>query len=185
MRKALDGLYAIAGWLAAASLAIIAIMVAAQLLGRVADGMLKMIGLKPYGFIVYGLDEIAGYLLATSSLLALASTLKSCVHIRVTMMLAALGEGPRRLLELVAFAASAVAAGYLAYRLGLNSYDSWKFHEVSHGLVPVPLVWPQAVMAFGAAVFAIVLIDEFCIVLTTGRPSFRAAEDAVTLGKEG
>lgn len=185
MRTALDRLYAAAGWLAALCLALIAAMVCAQLIGRIADGTLKLVGLKPYGFIVYGLDEIAGYLLATSSLLALAATLKSGVHIRVTMLLSAVGEGPRKILEILAFAASIVAAGYLTYRLGLNSYDSWKFHEVSHGLVPVPLVWPQAVMTLGAAVFTIALIDELHILVTQGRPSFRAAEDAVTLGKEG
>ena len=29
------------------------------------------------------------------------------------------------------------------------------------------------------------LVDEFLIVLCGGRPTFRAAEDAITLGKEG
>lgn len=185
MRKMLDWLYTAAGWLAAACLAFIAAMVAAQLLGRIADGTLKLLGQKPYGFIVYGLDEIAGYLLAVSSLLALAATLKGGVHIRVTMMLGAVGEGPRKLLEIIAFLASIAASVYLTHRLVLNAYDSWKFHEVSHGLVPVPLAWPQAAMALGAVIFTIALIDELLIVITQGRPSFRATEDAVTLGKEG
>jgi hypothetical protein len=41
-------------------------------------------------------------------------------------------------------------------------------------------------MALGALVLTIALIDELIIiVLTRGRPSFRATEDAITLGKEG
>jgi hypothetical protein len=51
--------------------------------------------------------------------------------------------------------------------------------------VRVPLVYPQAAMALGALVLTIALIDELIIVLTRGRPSFRATEDAITLGKEG
>jgi hypothetical protein len=40
-------------------------------------------------------------------------------------------------------------------------------------------------MAIGAAVLTIALIDELMIVVTRGRPTFRGAEDAITLGKEG
>jgi hypothetical protein len=29
------------------------------------------------------------------------------------------------------------------------------------------------------------LVDEFFIILSRGRPTFRTAEDAITLGKEG
>ena len=61
-----------------------------------------------------------------------------------------------------------------------------RFHEVSAGVVRVPLAYPQAAMAAGAAILTIALIDEFIIILLTrGRPSFRTAEDAITLGKEG
>jgi hypothetical protein len=40
-------------------------------------------------------------------------------------------------------------------------------------------------MALGAAVLAIAFLDELVITLTRGRPSFRAAEDAISLGQEG
>jgi hypothetical protein len=52
-------------------------------------------------------------------------------------------------------------------------------------VIRVPLAWPQAVMAIGALVFTVALIDEFFIVLKQGRPTFRTTEDAITLGKEG
>ena len=40
-------------------------------------------------------------------------------------------------------------------------------------------------MALGARILTIAFVDELVIVLPRGRPTFRAAEDAITLGKEG
>jgi TRAP-type C4-dicarboxylate transport system permease small subunit len=185
MRRFLDALYQAALWLAALCLATIALMVGAQLAGRLIDGALKLLGLPVIGIVILSLAEIAGYLLAAASFLALAGTLKAGAHIRVTMFLSALPEQLRHKVELLAFGASALFAAYIAWQLALFAFVSWQFHEVSHGVIRVPLAWPQGVMALGALVFAIALIDEFFIVLKRGRPTFRAAEDAITLGKEG
>jgi TRAP-type C4-dicarboxylate transport system permease small subunit len=185
MRVALDRLYAASGGLAAACLAVIGLMVGAQLVGRIVDGIMRLAGLRPYGFIVEGLAEIAGYLLAASTLLALAPTLKAGAHIRVTLALSAVRIGGRRILEILAFGVAAAFCGYMTARIGLLALDSWRFHEVSHGLVPLPLAWPQAVMAVGLLVMTIALLDELVVVARAGHPSFSAAEDAVSLGKEG
>jgi hypothetical protein len=60
-----------------------------------------------------------------------------------------------------------------------------RFHEVSNGVIRVPLAYPQATMALGALMLTVALLDELFIVVRRGRPSFRTAEDAITLGKEG
>lgn len=185
MRTALDRLYLVAGWLAALCLAAIALMVGVQLIGRIADGAMRLAGFRPYGFIVEGLAEIAGYLLAIASLLALAPTLKAGAHIRVSMLLSALGVRARWCFELGAFAAALVLTAYMTWRMVLLALDSWRFNEVSHGLVPLPLAWPQAGMFAGLLIFTVALIDELAVVAAAGRPSFAAAEEAVTLGKEG
>lgn len=185
MRTYLDGLYKAALWLSALCLVAIALMVGAQLAGRLIDGMLNLVGLEPVGIVILSLAEIAGYLLAAASFLALAGTLKGGAHIRVTMLLAMIPETWRHKVELWAFGASAGFAAWMTWQLTLFSYFSWQFHEVSPGVIRVPLAWPQAAMAAGALILTIALIDEFVIVLTRGRPSFRAAEDAITLGKEG
>src|SRR6266581_1736957 len=85
MRRALDRLYAFALWLAAGCLLGIAVLVALQIAGRLLDGTLVLFGLSRAGLIVPSLDEIAGYLLAAASFLALAGTLKAGAHIRTTM----------------------------------------------------------------------------------------------------
>jgi TRAP-type C4-dicarboxylate transport system permease small subunit len=185
MRSALDRLYRVSGWLAALCLVAIALMVGAQLVGRIADGVMRLAGATPYGFIVEGLAEIAGYLLAASSLLALAPALKAGAHIRITMLLSALGDRARWVFELAAVGASLAFAAYMAWRMLLLTVDSWRFNEVSHGLVPVPLAYPQIALFVGLLIFTVALLDELVTVARRGRPSFAAAEDAVALGKEG
>jgi TRAP-type C4-dicarboxylate transport system permease small subunit len=174
-----------AGWLSAACFMAIALMVTAQLIGRIVDSTMRLFGMVPYGFIVEGLAEIAGYLLATASLLALGLALKSASHIRITMLLGLLPPRPRWFFELYAIGISTAFAAYMTLRMGLLAYDSWVYNEVSFGLVRVQLAYPQAAMAFGLLVFTIALVDELIITFTTGKPSFVVSEDAIALGKEG
>jgi TRAP-type C4-dicarboxylate transport system permease small subunit len=185
MRKALDTLYLTALWLSAICLAAIALLVGLQLIGRIVDGALALIGRSPEGIIINSLAEIAGYLLGAASFFALAATLKSGAHIRVTMVLAGFGERARRWIEIWALSASAAFSAYITWNIGLFTYYSWRFNEVSNGLIPVPLAIPQAAMTAGILVLTIALLDELVIVARGRHPTFRTAEDALTLGKEG
>jgi TRAP-type C4-dicarboxylate transport system permease small subunit len=186
MRCFLDHLYRAALLAAALCLVAIALLVGAQLAGRLLDGTLALLHLPRTDFVILSLDEICGYLLAGASFLALAGTLKAGAHIRVTLVLAALSERTRRHLEIWAFGFAAAASGYMTYQLANFAWVSLRFHEVSAGVVRVPLAYPQAAMALGALILTVALIDEVIIILLIrGRPSFRTAEDAITLGKEG
>ena len=185
MRPFLDILYRVTLWLSALCLVGIALMVGAQLATRLLDGALGLLHLPRTDFVILSLDEICGYLLAAASFLALAGTLKAGAHIRVTMLLAAFGEKVRRYMEIWAFGFAAAASGYMTWQLVYFAWVSLRFHEVSSGVIRVPLVYPQAAMAFGALMLTVALLDELVIVLRGGRPTFRTAEDAITLGKEG
>ncbi len=185
MRHILDTLYRSALWLSAACLVGIALLVGLQVIGRLIDAALKLVGLDPLGIIVLSLAEIAGYLLAAASFLALAATLKAGTHIRVTLVLAAVGEDKRRAFEIWALGSAAAFCAYVTWSLGRFAYYSWLFHEISPGLVRVPLAIPQAAMALGVLVLTIALLDELVIVLKGAQPTFRRAEDALILGKEG
>lgn len=184
MRHLLDSLYRAALWLAASCLVLIALLVGVQVLGRLVDAALKLAGFAPFGLVILSLSEIAGCLLAAASFFALAGTLKAGAHIRVTLALAALGERRRRALEIWALAAAAAFSAYIAWSLGRFAYYSWLFHEVSPGLVPIPLALPQAAMACGMVLLTVAFIDELIAVLRGAAPSFRRAEDALGAGKE-
>jgi TRAP-type C4-dicarboxylate transport system permease small subunit len=185
MRLLLERLYALTLWLAAACVVAIAALVGLQVGGRIFDLLLKLAGQPPYGFLVQSLAEIAGYLLAAATFLALAGTLKRGAHIRVTMLLGALPARARARFELWALAAGVALVGFMTWSVIRLAYDSLRFKEVSYGLIPVPLAIPQIVMAIGLAALLIALLDELLLTWRSGRPSFRAGEDALTGVKEG
>ena len=185
MRCFLDHLYRATLWASALCLCTIALLVGAQLAMRLVDGALALLHLPRSDFVILSLNEICGYLLAAASFLALAGTLKAGAHIRVTLVLAALSERTRYFIEIWAFGFAAAACGYGTYQLANFAWVSLRFHEVSPGVIRVPLVYPQAGMALGALIVTVALLDELVVVVTRGRPTFRAAEDAITLGKEG
>jgi TRAP-type C4-dicarboxylate transport system permease small subunit len=185
MRRVLDNLYGAALWLSALCLAAIALMVGVQLAGRLLDGTLVLLHLPRTDFVILSLNEICGNLLAAASFLALAGALKAGAHIRVTLILSALSDRRRRILEIWAFGFAAAACAYGTGHLMSFAWVSYRFNEVSNGVIKVPLAIPQAAMAAGALVLTVALVDELFIVVRSGRPSFRAAEDAISLGKEG
>ena len=100
------------------------------------------------------------------------------------MLLGSLNERARRLLETWAFAFATGVAAYMTWNIASFALVSYQFGDVSPGVIRVPLWIPQAAMALGAAILTIALADELVLVLRYGRPSFRTAEDAITLGKE-
>ena len=185
MRLVLDNFYRATLWLSALCLVAIALLVGAQLAGRLIDGALALMHLPRTDFVILSLNEICGYLLAGASFLALAGTLKAGAHIRVTLVLGMFSERARRYLEIWAFGFAAAASGYMTYQLLNFAWVSLRFHEVSNGVIRVPLAYPQATMAVGALMLTVSLFDELVMVIRGGRPSFRKAEDAITLGKEG
>jgi TRAP-type C4-dicarboxylate transport system permease small subunit len=83
LRAGLDGLYRMSGWLAAACLLALALVVLAQIGGRL------------IGVMVPSATQIAGFLLAATIFLALAYTLAEGEHIRVMVVLEHLGPRAR------------------------------------------------------------------------------------------
>jgi TRAP-type C4-dicarboxylate transport system permease small subunit len=185
MRRILDRFYAATLWLAALCLLAIAALVGVQVGARILDKLLILAGVAPTGLVILSLTEFAGYLLVAGSFLGLAATLKAGVHIRVSMFLGFLPEGFRKVVEMAILAFAAFTSSWAAWQISRLAYDSWRFNELSPGLVPMPLWWPQAAMAFGAAALVVSLLDELVITARSGRPSFRRTEDAIALGKEG
>lgn len=185
MRTALDLIYRSALWLSAFCIVAIAIIVGLQLFGRLTDKVLGLLGLPAYGFIVLSEAEIAGYLLAAASFLALAGTLKANAHIRVAMLLTMLSEGARRWAEVWALGFCFAFSAFMTWQLASFAYYSWKFNEVSPGLVAVPLLYPQAAMAGGALLLAVAFADELLTVMGGGRPSIHKSNEILALSKDG
>jgi TRAP-type C4-dicarboxylate transport system permease small subunit len=148
MRKLLDSLYDSAAVLAALFLVGVLLMVLLSIFGR------------QFHLYVPGTDAYAGYLMAASGFLALAHTLKHGDHIRVTLVLDALSDRWKHVLELWALVvASAIATMFAFYSCKL-AWQSHVFHDISTSNDATPLWIPQIAMAVGTVVLAIAFIDE-------------------------
>lgn len=151
MRKTLDRLFDAAAWLAAAFL----IGTLLSVLAGIADRYLNLNW--------RGTDMYAGYCMAAAGFLALAHTLKRGEHIRVTLILQALGPRMRHAMEIVALAiASVLAIAYAFFSINLV-LQSYSYHDISTGNDATPLWIPQIAMAVGTIVLAIAFIDEFVL----------------------
>ena len=151
MRRALDRLYDAAAWIAAAFL----IGTLLSVLAGIADRYLSLNW--------RGTDMYAGYCMAAAGFLALAHTLKRGEHIRVTLVLQALGPRTRHAMEIVALAlASGLAIAFAFYSINLVQ-QSYSYHDISTGNDATPLWMPQIAMAIGTIVLAIAFIDELVL----------------------
>ena len=182
MRLLLDRFFALSLWLAALNLVAIAVLVGAQVSSRALDKIMTWLGLQPFSGVILSLAEIAGYLLAAASFLALAGTLKAGGHVRMTMLLSALGETARRRVEFCVLAIGALFSGFMTYHACRLVQDSWIHNEISKGIVLVQLAYPQATVAFGLLVLTIALVDEMVLVARTGKTTFGQAEQQIMPG---
>jgi TRAP-type C4-dicarboxylate transport system permease small subunit len=160
IRRLLDTLYLVSGWLAGISLvAIFALM------------MFLSIG-REINFNIPSGDDFAAWALVSMAFLGLAHTFKRGEMIRVGLLIDRLKGGRRRIAELSALTIAAGFIGYFTFQAGLLSYDSWRFNDMSTGVVSVPLWIPQLGMVVGLAILLVALIDEWIIVARGGRPTY-------------
>lgn len=166
LRKALDRLYLLSGALAALCLAAVGALMLAQALGREA------------GLLIRGADDIVAWLTAASAFLPLAHTFRHGEMVRVGLIVERLPARARRPAEIATLALALVVVGYIAYAAARFVYQSWKFGEVTLGLIQIPVWIPQASLVAGATVFFVAVLDDFVVLLRGGRPSYQAAADA-------
>lgn len=118
------------------------------------------------GVVFPGGSEYAGYAMAGSSFLALAYALNRGAHVRVTLVLGALGRW-RRYGEIWCYGIATVIAIFFArYAVKANIWSA-RLGDVSQGQDATPLWIPQLVMSTGAVLLALALIDQFLRVLLT------------------
>lgn len=164
MRRFLDRLYQGCGVLAAIFIVCIALAILAEIIGRM------------IGVLIPAATEFAGYCLASAVFLALAYTLVSGEHIRVSMLLQRAPKRIRRGLEIWCLLAGTGISLYFAWHIVAFTYESFIFEEVGHGLIKTPLWIPQCGMALGMVVLAIAFIDELVAILSGRTPQHMAAE---------
>ena len=169
MRRALNALYegcAVLGGLFLIALCVFVIYSVGPGIGL---WMKDSLGLpNPFTYIAGSADEFAGFCMAASAFLAMASTFGKGEHIRVSLILQRFEGTPRRAMEIWCLLLGVALTGYLAWYVTKMCVLSYRFNDVSTGLVPVKLWIPQLGLAAGAIVFVIAMLDKLIVVLGGG-----------------
>src|SRR5258708_25227939 len=82
----------------------------------------------------------------------------------------------RRGVEVACLPVGVFLAGFFTWYACDMLWFSFITHDVSQGLVPVPLWIPQTGMALGLAILLVALLDDLLVVVSRGTPSYDSAE---------
>ncbi|MDE1465365.1 TRAP transporter small permease [Spartinivicinus poritis] len=159
MRRFLEKIYKISGFLSAFSLIASCLIVFAQVLGRIIDKLYKFFTGEVIGLMVPSAADFIGCLLVSASFFGLAFTLNNRQHIRVKIVIEQVGSGWQKLLECFSYSTAVIVSGYFSYYTYYLMVDSLEFSEVTPGIIPIPLWIPQLAMLIGVAFFMIAAID--------------------------
>lgn len=154
VRRFLDATYTISGAIAALFLIAILLLIVAQMIARWT------------GQVFPGATNYAGYCMAAASFFALAYALNHGAHIRVGLLIGALGS-KRKYGEIWVYFVSAVTATYFARYAIKANYWSLKLHDISQGQDATPIWIPQLAMSFGSVLLAVALWDHLIRMLFT------------------
>ncbi len=155
IRGMLDRLYRLSGAVAAGFLVLICVLVSVQV---VLNLITKIFGTS-MALTIPSYAEFAGFFLAAASFLALAYTLNRGGHIRVTLVLQFLPERGRLVLEVLGLLLCGATAFYATWYMGRLTHESFRFGDMSPGIIAVPIWIPQTALVIGLAIFTLALFD--------------------------
>jgi TRAP-type C4-dicarboxylate transport system permease small subunit len=159
-RTVLDGLYRAAGYLAGLFLLVIFGLMMGLSFGR------------GVGVNIPDGDDFAAWSMAAMAFLGLAYTFRSGEVIRVGLLIDQLGPGPRRVVELFCLLLGTGIVAYFAWYAVQMTYDSYRFNDMSQGVLGIPLWIPQLGYSVGLVLLAIAFVDDLTRVVSGRRPSY-------------
>ena len=156
LRPVLAWLYKGCGALAAVFLAAIGVLVLTGIVAR------------HFGVVVLGVADYAGYCMAASAFLALASTFGQRGHIRITLLLHFLRGPWRRLAEIWCLGVATFLSAYFTYYAIRMVRVSYQINDISQGPDATPLWIPQLGVAVGIAVLTVAMVERLVEVVRGG-----------------
>lgn len=160
IRRVLDGLYLGAGWLA--GLFMLAIFVLMMLLS-----VGRMVALNiPAG------DDFVAWCMAASAFLGLAHTFRSGELIRVGLVTDHIKGPAKRGVELLCLVIGVASVGFFAWNAVTLTWDSYRFNDISQGVIAIPLWIPQLGYSGGLVILFIAFVDELVNALMGGKPRY-------------
>jgi TRAP-type C4-dicarboxylate transport system permease small subunit len=169
MRAFLDNIYRIGGILSAlfmfAIFTIVLLQVGANLIDFIASGLTG----EAIGLAIPSYAEIAGFMLAGTSFLALPYALRHGTHIRVNLFIQRMGPRTQQVADAWSFLVGFILVSWLSYHAWTLVYESYDYGDLSPGLIAVPIWIPQITLALGSTLLAIAMLDGFISTLMEKR----------------
>ncbi|WP_457575155.1 TRAP transporter small permease [Desulfomarina sp.] len=172
MRHLLDKLYKGSCWLAASCIAAIALLVVCQVFLNLLDKLSILFTGTAIGLTIPSYADFTGFLLAAASFFSLAYTLKEGGHIRVTLVIGRLPAKIRRIVELWCVAVAGGITVYFSWYTLVLTWESYRYHDLSPGMIAVPIWIPQSAMLLGLLVLSLALVEELFSILTGREPGY-------------
>ena len=127
---------------------------------------------RPLGLNIPAGDELIAWCMAATAFLGLAHTFRSGEMIRVGLITDRLRGRSRWWFEMFSLVIGVGFVGFFAWHAVQLTYDSWRFNDMSQGVVAIPLWIPQTGYAAGLVILFIAFLDEFIHVLRGGDPRY-------------
>ncbi len=170
MRRSLTILYNLSGALAAFCILSITLLVFAQVCLNLVDKLAVLFAGQAIGLTIPSYSDFTGLLLAASTFLGLAYTLRAGGHIRVTLVTGLLGDRVQRRVETLVLAVALAMVAYGTVYMGMLVAESHEFGDRTSGMVSLPLWIVQMPVAIGLVVLTIALLDDLTCTLM-GQPA--------------
>ena len=149
----LHRLYQLSGLLSAVSLALICVLILAQVVAR------------NMGTTVRDAEEFAAWAMAAAGFFGLPYALHQGAHIRVAVVTRFVPKALHHPMEVASSVVGLALAAYLAWYCSHFVAESWRFNEVSQGLVPVAMWIPQLPMVIGSVLLTVAFAERLVCVL--------------------
>ena len=163
VRTALEALYRWTAYLGAFFIVGIGLLITAQVVGR------------ETGVQVKGADDITAWSVVAAGFLPLAHTYRLNGQIRVTLLIERFSGTTRTVLELVVLGVALFLVGFLCFSAFDMTWDSYRFGDLSQGLIVIPIWIPQISIGVGTLVLVIAIIDDVISTMLGRLPSYVAA----------
>lgn len=153
----LHRVYQASGLLSAVSLVMICGLILAQVVAR------------NLGSTVRDAEEFAAWAMAAAGFFGLPYALHQGAHIRVAVVTRFVPVSLHHAMEVLSSVIGLALSAYLAWFCCAFVIESWRFNEVSQGLVPVPMWMPQLPMALGSTLLVVAFAERLVCVLQRRR----------------
>jgi TRAP-type C4-dicarboxylate transport system permease small subunit len=132
---------------------------------------------RPPGINIPAGDDFISWCMAATAPSG-SRTFKHGEMIRVGLLIDRLNDNVRHYVEIAALLVGTGFIGFFAWHAAIMTWQSWKFSDISQGVIAVPLWIPQLGYSSGLVILFIAFVDELVHVLRGFAPRYELPKAA-------